>query len=99
VSITCRACKREVEISFVTRLLFAAYFLEAGLILIVAPWSAFWDRNFFAATIPSLEPLLASPYVRGGVSGVGVITALAGFAELGGAFRRKVGHDRLNSTG
>ena len=31
-----------------TRVLFAAYLLEAGLILIVAPWSAFWDRNFFA---------------------------------------------------
>jgi hypothetical protein len=66
--------------------LFAAYFLEAGLILIVAPWSSFWERNFFAETLPVVEGLLASPYARGAVSGVGVATLLAGLAELAGAF-------------
>lgn len=75
-----------------TRLLFAAYFLEAGLILIVAPWSGFWDRNFFAGTLPALGNVLASPFVRGGVSGIGVITAVAGLAELGGAFASRRPH-------
>jgi hypothetical protein len=56
------------------------------LILIVAPWSSFWDQNFFAAAVPSMESWLSSPYARGGVSGVGIITLLAGLAELGGAF-------------
>ena len=69
-----------------TRLLFAAYFLEAGLILIVAPWSAFWDRNFFASTLPALEHILASPFARGAVSGIGAITAVAGLAELAALF-------------
>ena len=69
-----------------TRLLFAAYFLEAGLILIIAPWSAFWDRNFFAASLPALEDVLASPFVRGAVSGIGAITAVAGLAELASVF-------------
>ena len=73
-------------ISFLTRILFAAYFLEAGLILIVAPWTAFWERNFFAASLPAIAPLLSSPFVRGGISGIGAITALAGLAELGGLF-------------
>jgi hypothetical protein len=73
-------------ISLLTRILFAAYFLEAGLILIVAPWSAFWDHNIFRVTMPPLEQLLASPFVRGGVSGIDAITALAGLAELGGIF-------------
>ena len=43
-----------------TRVLFAAYFLEAGLILIVAPWSAFWDRNFFASRLPIDGVLLSN---------------------------------------
>jgi hypothetical protein len=73
-------------ISLFTRLLFAAYFLEAGLILIVAPWSAFWDRNFFAESVPALENVLASPFARGAVSGVGAITAIAGLAELAAVF-------------
>ena len=50
----------------------------------MAPWSAFWDRNFFAETTPVLQPFLESPFVRGAVSGIGAITALAGLAELGG---------------
>ena len=54
--------------------------------MLVAPWSRFWDRNWFVAAMPMLEHLLASPYARGAVSGVGLITALAGIAELGAAF-------------
>ena len=68
------------------RLLFAAYFLETGFILIVLPWFPFWDRNLFVASFPAVERLLGSPYARGAVSGVGVITAIAGIFELAAAF-------------
>lgn len=73
-------------ISFATRLLFAAYFLEAGLILIIAPWSTFWDRNFFAGAIPLVDTIFGNSYARGAVSGVGLITLLAGLIELAAAF-------------
>ena len=88
-------CKREADISFLTRILFAAYFLEAGLILIVAPWSGFWDRNLFFATMPMLAHVLGSPFARGAVSGVGAITVIAGFAELAGvlALRHRSNQD------
>ena len=72
-----------------SRLLFAAYFLEAGFILAVAPWSAFWENNRFARAQPTLEVVLNSPYARGAVTGVGVITALAGLAELGSLIMSK----------
>jgi hypothetical protein len=51
----------------------------------VAPWSGFWERNFFAQ-IPLVADWLSNAFVRGAVSGVGVITASAGLAELAGAF-------------
>ena len=80
-------------ISFVSRVLFAAYFIEAGLVLIVAPWKPdFWERNFFVAQLPAIESIVQNVFVRGAVSGVGAVTALAGLAELGGIFgvwRRK----------
>ena len=81
-----------------TRLLFAAYFLEAGLILIVAPWSAFWDRNFFAAAVPALDGLLDSPFARGAVSGIGAITAIAGLAELAAVFLTRRRAERPRDT-
>jgi hypothetical protein len=72
----------------VSRLLFAAYFLEAGLVLVVAPWkSEFLERNFFVAQLPAIENIVQNVFVRGAVSGVGAVTALAGLAELAGLFR------------
>jgi hypothetical protein len=54
----------------------------------VAPWSAFWERNAFAQT-PALAEWLSNAFFRGAVSGIGLITAIAGLAELGAAFRRR----------
>ena len=55
----------------------------------VAPWSAFWEHNRFAEARPALEAILNSPYARGAVTGVGVLTALAGLAELGSVILSK----------
>jgi hypothetical protein len=55
----------------------------------VAPWSTFWDRNFFASRVPLLGWLLSNLFVRGAVSGIGGLTALAGLAELAGIFAAK----------
>ena len=49
----------------------------------VAPWVPFWEHNRFAASSPLLQAIVMSPYARGAVTGVGIITALAGLAELG----------------
>lgn len=54
----------------------------------MAPWSPFWDRNAFAQS-PLLAAWLSNAFFRGAVTGVGIITALAGLAELGGAFQRR----------
>ena len=56
----------------------------------MAPWSTFWEHNRFAQARPSLEALLNSPYARGAVTGVGVITALAGLVELGSVILSKI---------
>ena len=41
-----------------------------------------WERNVYAERRPALQGFVQSPYVRGAVSGVGAITAIAGLAEL-----------------
>ena len=65
-----------------TRLIFIAYCLEVGVVLMVAPWSSFWDGNYFTALIPRVQPLLLSPYLRGGISGLGVLTFGVGLIDL-----------------
>jgi len=47
-----------------------------GLLIVLIPWSAFWDGNYFLNRYPVLIPILLNPYVRGAISGLGVITAV-----------------------
>ena len=68
--------------SALRRWLFAAYFLEVGLVLIFVPWSTYWDWNFLGEVIPTLRVPLQNNYVRGGVSGIGLINLIAGFDEI-----------------
>lgn len=68
------------------RLLYVAYFLEVGLLLLLVPWSSFWDQNYFVADAPVLQALLGNHFLRGGVSGLGLLNLYAGVAELAGLF-------------
>ena len=63
-----------------------AFFIEVGLLLVVLPWSTFWETNYFASVYPNLLPFMTNDFVRGGVSGVGLINLFAGVAELAGVF-------------
>jgi hypothetical protein len=64
------------------RLLLIAFFLEVGFVLIVVPWSAYWDRNYFAQSLPFLHGIITNNFVRGAVSGLGVVNVSAGVGEL-----------------
>ncbi len=64
------------------RLVLASLFLWSGFLLIPVPWSTFWDRNYFAQVLPVLQAFLSNNYVRGAVSGLGVVNLYLGIAEL-----------------
>ena len=65
-----------------TRNLVIFYLLEAGLILIVLPWTQFWDRNYFMGMNGSFETALTNPISRGVVSGVGIVSFAVGVLEI-----------------
>lgn len=52
----------------------------------VLPWSSFWERNYFGHVVPALQPFLSNYFVRGAVSGLGVLNLLAGLFELAPMF-------------
>ncbi|HUE85641.1 MAG TPA: hypothetical protein VMO26_06140 [Vicinamibacterales bacterium] len=65
------------------------------MLLILIPWSAFWDRNYFAESFPSLGTLLTNNFVRGAVSGLGVVNLLAALGELADLFGGRSSRRRL----
>lgn len=72
----------EDEIQRLGRVLLIVYLLETGLVLLVAPWSMFWERNWLVETSPLLGGVIRLAAVRGAVSGVGVVNLCAGLWEL-----------------
>jgi xanthine/uracil permease len=66
----------------VNRLLLIAVFLEVGVVLLVVPWSRFWDRNYFAESLPLVQAVISNGFVRGAISGLGLLNLLAGLMEL-----------------
>lgn len=72
--------------SLLTRLLFVAYFLEVGLLLVLVPWSPVWERNYFMDIAPAVEEFAKSGFVRGAVTGLGIVNLVAGLAELRALF-------------
>ena len=65
------------------------------MLLIVIPWSAFWARNYFAETWPALRPIVTNNFVRGAISGLGIVNLVVGFADLSLLF---VVHSRRDMT-
>jgi len=64
------------------QLLFVAYLVEAGLVLLIVPWSGLWERNAFIQMAATWAVDFArSGWARGAVSGVGLMLVGAGLAE------------------
>jgi hypothetical protein len=76
-----RLPRLEIRIRVITRLLVAAYFIEAGLLLVLAPWTTWWHRNYFADLAPWLSGVMATMPARVAFMAAGLITALAGIFE------------------
>jgi hypothetical protein len=73
------------EIQRLGRVLLIVYFLETGLVLLVAPWSTFWERNSLVDVSPLLGGVMRLAAVRGAVSGVGIVNLCMGLWGMAAA--------------
>ena len=64
------------------RVVFILYCIEAGLFFVLAPWTRFWTGNPLFSLSHSLTALSSNPWVRGMVSGFGLIHLMVGFREF-----------------
>ena len=72
------------------RLLAVAFILfcfEIGLFLVFVPWFALWEHNVLLTYSPHLRGLFLNNFVRGAVSGLGVVDLALGLSELGRFWR------------
>ena len=83
------------EVSFLTmrwgvawssllRVLFVIYCVEAGLFLVIAPWREFWNLLVTRSALSHahLGAFLLLPWVRGAVTGFGLVHLIWGIHDL-----------------
>lgn len=52
------------------------------MLLVLAPWTQLWERNYFGDLWPWLDVIMENMYARGAVTGVGLVTGWVGVREL-----------------
>jgi hypothetical protein len=53
-----------------------------GLVLVASPWTNLWDTNQLLQLHPLLRVVVLSPYLRGAVSGLGLVNLLLAALEV-----------------
>ncbi|MDH4066690.1 MAG: hypothetical protein OEW19_19995 [Acidobacteriota bacterium] len=71
--------------------------VEIGLLLVLIPWSRFWERNYFGLLVPAVQAIMTNNFVRGAVSGLGLINLWIAVAELTAVVGGRTG-DSASST-
>ena len=49
---------------------------ELGILLVLIPWSELWETNYFLYQYPSLGLVANNAYLRGAISGLGLMNVL-----------------------
>lgn len=73
--------------SRLSSVLFVVFCLELGLFLLAYPWTDAWTDNYFSVAVP--DAMLSywrqwwnNPFVRGGVSGLGLVNVWIAITEV-----------------
>jgi len=61
--------------------IFVAVCVELGMILVVMPWTPFWTENSLVQSFPALRWIVRENFVRGIVSGIGLVDVWMGIWE------------------
>lgn len=62
--------------------LLITFCMEIGFFLVIFPWTGSWEHNYFSSFIPEWHRFWDNMYVRGAISGLGVVNLWISFAEI-----------------
>jgi hypothetical protein len=65
--------------------------LVMGLVLVVSPWTTFWEVNHLLHIHPLVRAIMLNPYLRGAVSGLGLVNLVVAALEVHAHLRGTAG--------
>lgn len=61
---------------------FVLFCFLLGVLLLVFPWTEYWELNYFATASPALQNIWMNSYFRGAISGLGLVNIFVSFVEV-----------------
>ncbi|MGC2694608.1 MAG: hypothetical protein WA738_02345 [Candidatus Angelobacter sp.] len=75
------AAEMPVWLQRVFVVVYVLFCIELGLVLVVLPWTRFWFSEGWLSQWPAIGRILEQGFVRGAVSGLGLLDILLGILE------------------
>jgi len=69
-------------------IIFVVFCVELGMLLVVLPWTPLWNDNYLLLNFPKLRALAQWGFVRGAITGLGVVDIWLGIGEAVRQHRR-----------
>jgi hypothetical protein len=63
-------------------IIYILYSLEVGIALLCFPWLDIWENNYLLYLHPGIRPVIANPFFKGAVLGLGIANILIGIREI-----------------
>ena len=64
------------------RAIYILYSVGIGIALLMLPGSGVWENNYILYLYPQIRPLIANPFFKGAVLGLGIANILIGINEV-----------------
>ncbi len=68
--------------AWIWHILYILYSLEVGVFLLFLPWMGIWENNYLLYLYPKIRPVIANPFFKGAVLGLGIVNILIGMQEV-----------------
>jgi hypothetical protein len=74
--------RRAQIIEWIYKEIYILYSLGIGLFLLWIPWQGFWENNYWLYLYPQIRPVIANPFFKGFVLGLGIANIMIGIYEV-----------------
>jgi hypothetical protein len=66
----------------ILKVIYILYWGIVGIALVLFPWQSIWENNYLLYLYPQIRPLVANPFFKGAVLGLGIVNILIGIREI-----------------
>ena len=73
---------RAPVLAWILSVIYIVYSLEVGIALLFFPWLNIWENNYLLYLYPQIRPVIANPFFKGAVLGLGIANILIGIQEI-----------------